>query len=195
MDSKGYCKLSNFKDCDEYPEKIDDESPISSSRCYKLEYRAPEFYGPDDFRVEPTADYWRIGILIFKMITGNFPFFGYRSILNDEIPQLNQLIFSNEAKEIISDLLIKDKTERLGSKNSKKQIRKMKFFNDIDWLKLERRELISPFNPKFNIEQSYFEAKKDEFDDQFEYISEHILLNINLLDIIGVGGFSKVSYF
>ena len=81
------------------------------------------------------------------MLTGNFPFLNAQSITNDRIPDFNELNISFEAKEILAQLLIKNSSQRLGSKHYKKNIKEMAFFNDIDWAKLEKRELQSPFVP------------------------------------------------
>jgi serum/glucocorticoid-regulated kinase 2 len=81
---------------------------------------------------------------MYKCLTGKFPFLYAESIVNDEIPYLNELdIISNEAKQIISDLLNKNRDERLNLS----QIKVHEFFKDIDWLKLEKGETEPPFKP------------------------------------------------
>ena len=127
LDRNGYCKLANF------------------NNYLTLEFSAPELQTKD--KIEQSVDYWRLGIIIYKMLTGNFPFLSAQSITNDRIPNLNHFYISFEVKEIIAQLLIKTSSQRLGSKLNKKNIKESAFFNDIDWVKLERRELQSPFVP------------------------------------------------
>ena len=79
--------------------------------------------------------------MVYKIFTGNLPFLNEQSILNDEVPNLNELAISIEAKKFISCLLEKDKFKRLGSfrvfkplKNPKKA-KEDTFFRDINWIK------------------------------------------------------------
>jgi serine/threonine protein kinase len=66
---------------------------------FYLEYEPPE--GFLEGRIEFSADYWKLGISIYKMLTGHFPFKNEQSIIDDEIPHLQELEISQEAKEIL----------------------------------------------------------------------------------------------
>jgi len=142
LDLNGNCKLSSFfrvEDITQERKKI--------FNLKDIEYNAQEIYGFGKFRYENknsySIDHWSLGIVIYKCLTGKFPFLYAESIVNDEIPNLNELDISNEAKQIISGLLNKNRDERLNLS----QIKVHEFFKDIDWLKLEKGEIEPPFKP------------------------------------------------
>ena len=54
---------------------------------------------------------------------------------------------SDELKDIITKLLCKDVETRLGSQNDADEIVNHPWFADMDWDKLMKKELPSPFQP------------------------------------------------
>lgn len=84
--------------------------------------------------------------MTYRMLTGHFPFPDKNSKLSANL-ELESLNISVAAKVFISELLHKDKFERLGSKQNDKKIKEHSFFNGIDWLLLEKRELKPPIKP------------------------------------------------
>ena len=80
------------------------------------------------------------------MLTGKFPFSDTNSIISDK-PELDSLKISTEAKDFISELLIKENSERLGSKQNNKKVKEHQFFTDINWHQLENGKIKSPFKP------------------------------------------------
>ena len=97
--------------------------------------------------IEYSVDYWRLGLIIYQMFTGKLPFLNKQSILNDEIPGLQELEISSEAKELILSLLNKDLFKRLGSLKNPKKIKEEPFFKEINWKKLKNGEFEPPFKP------------------------------------------------
>ena len=140
---------------------------------FYLEYEPPE--GFLEGRIEFSADYWKLGISIYKMLTGHFPFKNEQSIIDDEIPHLQELEISQEAKEILKSLLNKNLFERLGSRKNPRKIKQDLFFKELDWNKLENGQIKPPFKPivvknfsinitiKFRILLT-FKLKKSSFD-------------------------------
>jgi len=116
----------------------------------KYEYQPPEIFINN--RVEHSVDFWALGISIYKMLTGNFPFLTRESIKNEEIPNLQQLEISDEAKEFIRNLLNKNQFERLGSRKNPNHVKNASFFNEIIWEKIEKCEIDPPFKPIVVIE-------------------------------------------
>ncbi|CAH8593486.1 unnamed protein product [Schistosoma turkestanicum] len=115
----------------------------------KQQYLAPEILRkqPYDFAV----DWWCLGCVIYEMLHGLPPFYSenrahmYRYILERPLKTRNAI--SSSTQNILSCLLQKDKTHRLGSKNDFEEVSKHRFFKDIDWIKLLERKLTAPFLP------------------------------------------------
>ena len=120
---------------------------VSSIARHILEYEPPEIYTNDRY-TEYSADYWALGISIFKMLTGHFPFLNKESIINDDIPVIKNAEISKEAIEILKNLLNKNLFDRLGSRKNPKKIKQDLFFKEINWNALEKREIEPPFKPR-----------------------------------------------
>lgn len=64
---------------------------------------------------------------------------------------------SEDAKDIITKLLIKNKKKRLGSKDDIKEILAHPFFSDINIDKLLRKELEPPYKPELGEDLRFFD--------------------------------------
>jgi len=121
-----------------------------------VEYTVPESYTIAKFRYTSvrhySIDYWSMGIIMYKCLTGQFPFLNIESLVYDEIPYLNELEISNEAKQFISSILNKNRDER----PTLAQIKQHEFFNNIDWLQMERGEIEPPYKPIVVLKESFF---------------------------------------
>ena len=152
MDSNGNSKICDFESCTNYLEEkkkkfnMENGAVITRGRHDILEYEPPELY-TNNFHIEYSADYWTLGILIYKMFTGNFPFLNTESIINDDVPEMNNIDISDAGREIIKNLLNKNLFERLGSRKNPKKIKQDSFFKEIDWDALEKLEIKPPFKP------------------------------------------------
>jgi serine/threonine-protein kinase Psk1 len=98
------------------------------------------------------VDYWAMGILIHELLTGSPPFIGPNNkIISDKIIKTKLKLpyyLSPDAKDLITKLLKKVPSARLGSKQGDIQkIRQHRFFRKINWKKLEGRELDPPIRP------------------------------------------------
>ncbi len=149
LNSNGYCKLTGFSRSLKI-ENNDDVYIPTPTTIYSL----PEYF--IDRKCEYSADYWGLGLLSYKMVTGNLPFSDPESIENEEFPSLDKFLISIECKEFISNLLEKDKYKRLGSRKNPNKARDHSFFKKLDWEKLEKGELEAPFIPTVVISSIYF---------------------------------------
>ena len=69
---------------------------------------------------------------------------------------------SEDAKDFISKLLVRDVKKRLGTVGDFEEIKKHSWFKDIDWEKLYNKKIVPPFKPKVT-----GDAWMDNFDQEF----------------------------
>ena len=118
--------------------------------CGTAEYMAPEL-----LRHQPygkVVDWWSYGILLFEMLAGRTPFVDRnRRVMFRNITQTDVVYpshFSSPARNLISKLLNRDPSKRLGGgPNGGRDIMAHPFFSSIDWDKLLRKEIEPVFKP------------------------------------------------
>ena len=96
------------------------------------------------------ADWWTFGIFVFELLFGSTPFRGARRDDTFENITKRELVFpttpnvSTEAKDLITKLLVRDPTKRLGV-NGADEIKQHPFFKDVNWALI--RDRTPPFVP------------------------------------------------
>ena len=131
--------------------KITDFGLAKSSEQTCLSFvGTPEYVAPEVIQnQEQTAavDIWSCGVLMYEMIAGNSPF-AAGSKNNEEIQSkiLKEEVsfpsfFTEDTKDLIWNMMRKNPSERI----SLGEIKKHRFFSDIDWRKVEKLELQTPF--------------------------------------------------
>ena len=157
LDSKGNAKICDFGMCC----KLSPNDKLKIG-CGGPHYIAPEmFYGAYNHSV----DYWALGICLFCLLAGEFPFSEdknginltlTKSILSDYTPKINEIRrrkfpdmeeISESAWDFVNKLLNKVPEERLGSRNNPENIREHDFFSKIDWAQLENGDSEPPIKP------------------------------------------------
>eukprot|EP01132_Coremiostelium_polycephalum_P005912 gene5912-7361_t len=117
--------------------------------CGTPEYLAPEVLNGHGHGC--AVDWWSLGTLLFEMLAGLPPFYSqnvsmmYQRILNGELKIPSYI--SPEAKSLLEGLLTREVDKRLGSKGGN-EVKNHPWFKNIDWDKLDRKELEAPFIPK-----------------------------------------------
>ncbi|KAG2387366.1 hypothetical protein C9374_001698 [Naegleria lovaniensis] len=140
------------------------------------EYLSPEVLSGSGHNC--CVDYWTLGVLLYEMLFGSTPFKGntqqetFQNILHNTVtfPTKTTYPISKQAKELISQLLIRDKDKRLGSAHGIADIKAHPFFKDINWALI--RNEVPPIIPvlKSKTDTSYFtqykEIPQDEIDEE-----------------------------
>jgi protein kinase X len=107
-----------------------------------------------------SVDYYSLGVLIYEMLVGQTPFHDnnaraiYRRVLygNVEYPWS----MDTAAKDLIKRLLCRNISKRLGCTDAFpphlgfEEIKRHRWFKDVDWDQLRRKEVSPPFVPKFS---------------------------------------------
>lgn len=152
MDADGYICLADFG----LAKFLTTSTDQTYSFCGTAEYLAPEILDMQGHGF--TVDWWTLGILLYEMVTGRPPFM-HKShhklgvlIRNSRIifpdPVKHGIPMSDELKDIISKLLDRNPKTRLGSKNDAHDLINHPFFADIDWEKLEQKQIKAKYLPE-----------------------------------------------
>ena len=109
----------------------------------------PEMILKEDYN--RMIDYYAIGAILYEMIWGIPPFYSkkrqtlFENILTKEASFSQE--FSSMSQNLITKLLEKDYTKRLGFENGMEEVKAHPFFSDIDWDKVLSKEVQPPYKP------------------------------------------------
>merc|ERR1712124_220067 len=150
MEASGYAKLTDFGFA-----KVVEPGARTYTLCGTPEYIAPEVllnkgHGRG-------VDWWTLGILVYEMMVGQPPFIDedpmgiYQKILSGKIvfPKL----FDKHAKDLVKKLLTADLGKRYGNlKNGFDDIKNCKWFKELSWDGLLKKEINAPYKPQVKSE-------------------------------------------
>ena len=133
----------------------------AKSLCGTAEYLSPEVLEPQrSYGIE--CDWWSFGCVIFEMLSGYPPFYSTdRKEMFENIRTQNVNFpenFSIEAKDLLSQLLVKNPKDRLTNAD---EIMKHQFYRGVKWDDLMRRIAKVPYKPvlKDPTDTSHFDSQ------------------------------------
>ena len=144
LDEIGHIKLTDFG-LSKIMNNIEKDKTYTI--CGTPIYVAPEVLTGKGY--DKLVDWWSLGVLLYEFLAGYSPYREAKNRVDIKIykKKLKQdPLISNTAFDLINKLCQPNVRLRLG-KNSK-DIKNHKFFESIDWVKLEKKEITPPFKPK-----------------------------------------------
>uniref|UniRef100_A0A7S1C5L5 Non-specific serine/threonine protein kinase n=1 Tax=Bicosoecida sp. CB-2014 TaxID=1486930 RepID=A0A7S1C5L5_9STRA len=152
LDETGHVRVTDFglsKD------EVDTEHSATTF-CGTPEYLAPEMLLNRKSRAGygKAVDWWSLGTLVYEMLTGWPPFYDKNlrkmceKILKAELRWPDKVTVSPEARDLVSQLLVRDPARRIDGEG----VHKHPFFAGIDWDALNRKEIEAPFVPRVESE-------------------------------------------
>eukprot|EP00596_Hydrurales_sp_CCMP1899_P000776 CAMPEP_0119051196 /NCGR_PEP_ID=MMETSP1177-20130426/72895_1 /TAXON_ID=2985 /ORGANISM="Ochromonas sp, Strain CCMP1899" /LENGTH=551 /DNA_ID=CAMNT_0007030321 /DNA_START=447 /DNA_END=2105 /DNA_ORIENTATION=+ len=147
LDQHGNVRLTDFGLS---KEGVSDHSTGATSFCGTPEYIAPEVLLRQGHG--RAVDWWSLGALLYEMITGLPPFYSRnRETMFEKImkAELNFPPFmSDDAKDLLGRLLIRDPKQRLGSGDrDAAELKEHPFFKDTDFKGLAEGRIPPPWTP------------------------------------------------
>ena len=126
----------------EHKNKINKLPPRNKTFVGTAEYVSPEVI--NDQPAGYGADLWAFGIILYEMFCGKTPFKGRNTYLTFKNIEKSTIIYeknisiSNDAKDLINKILVKDPSKRLGAGEPKtdldlEHLKKHPFFKGIKW--------------------------------------------------------------
>jgi len=164
LDELGHIKLTDFG-----LSKI--MNNIEKDRTYTVcgtpIYVAPEVLTGQGYN--KLVDWWSVGVLLYEFLAGYSPYREARTKIDIKIYKKNleqDPLISDTAFDLIKKFCTFDVSKRIG-KNFE-DIKNHAFFKDIDWVKLEKKEITPPYKPKIR-----FAGDVGNFDTMFTDMSIH----------------------
>ena len=137
-------------------------SSNTRTMCGTHEYICPEMINGEDY--DFSVDIWSLGIIAYRLICDTLPFNSPNLFkLYDKISKCNYRVparIDEDAKNLICGLLKKDPRQRL----TLEQIKNHKYFSDIDWQKVYKKEYKMEFLPYKADDESAYNFDTDLFD-------------------------------
>jgi protein-serine/threonine kinase len=180
LDEQGHIKLTDFG-----LSKIVNNINVDKTYtiCGTPEYVAPEVLSNKGYN--KSADWWSLGVVLYEMLCGETPFKQARERLDINIyykPIYQNKLISDTAFDLIKQFCDIDFNNRLGSsENEFEEITKHKFFNGIDWVKLENKEIKPSFIPKItdmedvsNFDKQFTETDPLSIQERYKYMQNKV---------------------
>lgn len=143
LDKNGHIKITDFGFAKYVPD-------VTYTLCGTPDYIAPEVVSTKPYN--KSVDWWSFGVLIYEMLAGYTPFYDsntiktYENILN--APLKFPPFFHEDARDLISKLITRDLSQRLGNlQNGSEDVKNHPWFSEVIWEKLLCRNIETPYEP------------------------------------------------
>ncbi|XP_060072973.1 G protein-coupled receptor kinase 5-like [Ylistrum balloti] len=151
LDDFGHLRISDLGLAEEVP-----DGETIKGRVGTVGYMAPEVVKNERYSFSP--DWWGLGCIIYEMIEGKSPFRARKEkVKRDEVDrrvredrEVYSSKFSEDCRDICTQLLQKDPNLRLGctcGKNGAKEVKSHPFFKTINFRRLQAGVCDPPFVP------------------------------------------------
>lgn len=132
IDAKGFLKIGDYGLAKQLAESASQSGRLkTSSICGTRNYLPPEMLGGKVYSFE--ADLWSLGVMLYRMLVGAFPFDSGRTKDVFQKIRMDRLHVptwvSVEARQVLYGLLQKDPKRRLTIAG----LKKLEFFDAVDW--------------------------------------------------------------
>ena len=164
LDELGHIKLTDFG-LSKIMNNIEKDKTYTV--CGTPIYVAPEVLTGQGYN--KLVDWWSVGVLLYEFLAGYSPYREARTKIDIKIYKKNleqDPLISDTAFDLIKKFCTFDVSKRIG-KNFE-DIKNHEFFKDIDWIKLEKKEITPPYKPKMR-----FAGDVGNFDTMFTDMSIH----------------------
>jgi len=160
LDKDGHIKIADFGLCKEDIQY----GNFTKTFCGTPEYLAPEVLEDNDYG--RAVDWWGVGVVMYEMMVGRLPFYNrdhdrlFELILMDPVKFPRSI--SDDARDLLSGLLVKDPLTRLGGgPEDAEAVKGHQFFASINWTDLEKRRVTPPWKPQVTSETDtrYFDSE------------------------------------
>eukprot|EP01061_Rhynchopus_euleeides_P009139 TRINITY_DN18285_c0_g3_i1.p1 TRINITY_DN18285_c0_g3~~TRINITY_DN18285_c0_g3_i1.p1 ORF type:complete len:764 (+),score=249.05 TRINITY_DN18285_c0_g3_i1:105-2294(+) len=146
LDSEGHVNLTDFG----FAKVLDPEEGLPHHTCGTLAYMAPEIFVKSTLGYGQEVDWWSLGVLLFNMLTGRYPFLcktpqdTLTAITSQPLVYPDTPVLSEHAVSLVNKLLKKKPQNRLSNIET---LKAHPWFAGFDWEKCHRREMTPPFIP------------------------------------------------
>lgn len=171
LDKTGHIRLVDFGISKQLrpDESIDGQYAPTGTLAGSPAYIAPEQLLTQKPQYGMEADWWSYGVLLYEMLTGATPFFDanisqmYKKIQTADVKYDRKPPIDEDGVDLLKKLLVRDPAERIGIS----EIRQHPFFAEIDWDRLEVKDVEAPFIPPHeelmqNVHEHFRNMKVDE---------------------------------
>lgn len=173
LDAEGHIKLVDFG----FAKRLGNRETYTL--CGTPEYLAPEVIQSKGHTT--AVDWWALGILIYEFLTGYPPFWNqnpieiYKQIVSKPVLFPKEPAISPEAKDIIRQFCVVDRSHRLGNiSGGAARVKEHPFFHGVQWEDVYYRKYRGPIIPPLRYvgDTQCFDIYPDEKEGRDPYTHE-----------------------